>query len=70
MTLSNVDRRYLTLAAEGKQAQLDYPALTAAAIILGGLAERGLVRLVKHRDGTRTYTPTALGRVHLTARAA
>lgn len=62
-----VERRFLLLAAEGKQAQLDFCAKTLAAVVLDVLREKGLVRLVKHRDFTRTYVLTRAGRAALQA---
>lgn len=56
-------RNCLERIALGKDAQLGPQAggLTFA-VLAGMLEKRGLVRTVKHRDGTRTYTLTDEGR--------
>ncbi len=56
-------RNCLERIALGKEAQLGPQAggLTFA-VLAGMLEKRGLVRVVKHRDRTRTYTLTDEGR--------
>lgn len=61
--------RRLHLVSQGKRAQLSSPHTIATATLDGMLLQRGLVRIVKHRDHTRTYTLTDAGAAILNARA-
>jgi hypothetical protein len=56
-------RNCLERIALGKEAQIEPQAggLTFA-VLAGMLEKRGLVRTVRHRDHTRTYTLTSEGR--------
>ena len=61
--ISKALMRTLEKCAEGPSAQLGPQAGGMAFAVLAGLLEeRGLVRLVRHRDHTRTYALTAAGR--------
>lgn len=59
-------RACLEKIALGKSAQLGSQKGGSAFAVLAGLLEgRGLVRTVKHRDGTRTYALTREGKACL-----
>lgn len=67
--LSDALLRTLRVCAAGKDASLQRRGMSFA-VLCGLLVERGLVRSVKHRDHTRTYTPTDLGKVILASESA
>lgn len=54
-------QRCLERIASGYAAQMGPQASMSFAILAGMLCERGLVRVVKRRDGTRPYALTAEG---------
>lgn len=68
-TTSDALLRRLHLIAQGKEAQHADRITIATATLDGILLGRGFVRTVKHRNGTRSYALTDLGREILNARA-
>ena len=62
MTMTPTLLKYARIIARGKKAVLSEANGCSAAIVCGMLVERGLARVVKHRDHTRTYALTAAGK--------
>jgi len=64
-TLRSALVRRLRVIARGKEAQLAEKVTMTTIAIDGMLEQRGMIRTVRHRDHTRTYALTDLGRLAL-----